>query len=147
MQRRRNSLLVISCSRNSGALEVKRISAGLKLRGFDGWHTGCAGEQESQSSIIVVMTCKDLKSSRKTVVAHSAHSSFSIMSEYSSPLCSGLVEGKVLTVLTFFCDLGSVCTYRPDFIPSFDLFFVAECLVVLVQRTQCQARMAGPKQE
>lgn len=81
------------------------------------------------------------------MVAHSAHSSFSIISEYSSPLCSGLVEGKVLTILTFFCDLGSVCTYHADFIPSFDLFFVAKCLVVSVQRTRCQASMAGPKQE
>lgn len=35
------------------------------------------------------------------MVARSAHSSFSVMSEYSSPLCSGLVEGKILTVLTF----------------------------------------------
>lgn len=49
----------------------------------------------------MVLTCKVLKSSRKTVVAYTAYSSSSIVSEYMTPLCLGVAEGKVLTVLTF----------------------------------------------
>lgn len=71
----------------------------------------------------MVFTCKDLKSSRETAVAYTARSSLLLVSRLNiCPLCSGLAEGKVLTVLTFprwhFWGLGSVCTDHPDsFLP------------------------------
>lgn len=74
----------------------------------------------------MVGTCKELKSSRQTVVACPAHSPFLVPCLEIHPLCSGLVEGETLTVLTFpgshFWDLGSACTYQPEPFPSLTLF-------------------------
>lgn len=131
--------------------KYRRSLPGLRLCSFDGWRTQVpwgTGEPEVCCRGADLQRCE--KQQEDSGGLYCPFFSSSIVSDYTFSLCSGVAEGKVLTVLTFprkhFWDLGSLCTYHPDsFLPLTYSSWQSICLAS-VQRMQCQVRMAGPKQ-